>query len=432
MGAGGTGFPFDIYRRLKALPRAVGVYSYGRHILWPRPGELPYPGGELLIDPTRRYLDTLRRHGLRSMREQEARVRELWHGVPLEPDAYRRVVREMLAETGRCTVLTHTTFRGVEQSGGRIEALVLNDGRRVRARAYVDSTGDARLAAACGCETMYGQESKAAYDEPDAPEKPTGHLNGTTLIYRVTPVSQPRVEPLPEDVPAECWWRASFPVASIVQMPRGDRNVNMLPTMEGRETVDLGEAAYAECRRRVLAHWHHCQVSFPEFRGYRLTWIAPALGIREGRRLVGAYVLTEHDLLAGLSGQRHEDVIAIADHAMDTHGASTGRAGCGELREPYGVPYRCLVPSDAEHPPDNLLVACRAASFSSLAASSCRLSRTMMQLGQAAGTAVALSVEGGVPLPRVPPGKLRAALREQHVQLEWPMTKAVRAVLAVE
>ena len=35
MGAGGTGLPFEIYKRLRALPRAVGIYSYGRHILWP-------------------------------------------------------------------------------------------------------------------------------------------------------------------------------------------------------------------------------------------------------------------------------------------------------------------------------------------------------------------------------------------------------------
>jgi hypothetical protein len=214
-----------------------------------------------------------------------------------------------------------------------------------------------------------------------------------------------------------------------VQYPCGDLNVNALPTMEGRETYDLGhEAAYAECRRRVLAHWHHAQTTFPEFRKFRRSWIAPALGIRESRRVVGEYVLTEHDLLAGLSGQKHEDVIAIADHPMDTHGPSTGRAGCGYLREPYGVPYRCLIPKGY----DNLLVACRAASFSSLAASSCRLSRTMMQVGQAAGTAAVLAQEQSVSLPRVSYAALQDALRAQHVQLDWPMPDELHAYLARE
>jgi len=77
--------------------------------------------------------------------------------------------------------------------------------------------------------------------------------------------------------------------------------------------------------------------------------------------------LAQHDLMAGLGRQEHDDIIAIADHAMDTHGASTGRAGTREHDQPYGVPYRCLLPRDV----DNLLVACRGASFSSVAASSC-------------------------------------------------------------
>jgi hypothetical protein len=347
----------------------------------------------------------------------------------MEPDAYRQVAERMLAETGHCTTLTGTTFAEVQATDGHVESLVLTDGRRIQADAYVDGTGDGVFAVACGCETMYGQESRAAFGEPDAPEEPTGHLNGTTLIYRVTPVEAPGIEPLPEDIPPECWWRDRFPVASIVQTPCGDLNVNTLPTMEGRETQRLGhEAAYVECRRRVLAHWHHCQVTFPEFRHYRRNWIAPALGIRESRRVAGEYVLTEHDLLAGLSGQAHSDIIAIADHAMDTHGSSTGRAGCGELREPYGVPYRCLMPKGF----DNLLVACRAASFSSLAASSCRLSRTMMQLGQAAGTAAAIAKELSVSLPQVPYDVLREALRDQHVQLDWPMPDRLRAYLSNE
>ena len=47
MGAGGTGIPFDLYRRLKQVPNAVGIYSYGRHLAWFKPDKEPYrfPGG---------------------------------------------------------------------------------------------------------------------------------------------------------------------------------------------------------------------------------------------------------------------------------------------------------------------------------------------------------------------------------------------------
>ena len=98
------------------------------------------------------------------------------------------------------------------------------------------------------------------------------------------------------------------------------------------------------------------------------------------------------------------------------------------MHEPYGIPYRCLIPKGRR----NLLVACRAASFSSLAASSCRLSRTMLQLGQAAGTAVALAKRQKVDLPDVPVETLREALRVQHVQLDHPMPDSLRNYLEEE
>jgi hypothetical protein len=422
--AGGTGIPFDIYCRLKRLPYAVAVQSIGRHGLWPGAGE-PYrfPGGENVIDPSRRYVESLQRCGARSMAEDEAFVREFWHGVVFEPDAYCRVVEELLAETGNCTLLRNTTFADVRVDGGRIERVALSNGDEVTAEFYADCTADVHLAAACGCQTMFGQESQEAFGEPGAPETPSGHLNGVTLIYRVAPASDDTVERLPDGVPQACWWGAGFPGAVMDQLPGGDMTVNMLPTMEGREAFEAGpEAAYEECRRRVLAHWHWLQAEYAEFRRYRLKWIAPALGVREGRRVVGRYVLREQDVRAGLSSQSHDDVIAITDHCLDTHGHTTGRAGCGELREPYGVPYRCLLPVGV----DNLLVACRGASFSSLAASSCRLSRTMMGLGQVAGTAAAIAKRRGCDLADVPPQELREALLDQHVQLEWPLPDELR------
>jgi hypothetical protein len=196
----------------------------------------------------------------------------------------------------------------------------------------------------------------------------------------------------------------------------------MLPTMQGEEFLRLGyPAAYAECRRRVLAHWHYLQTrpDFPEFQRYTISWIAPSLGVRETARVVGEYILTEHDILKGISCQTDPDIITLADHAMDRHGEG---GGCVELREPYGVPYRCLLPKGI----DNLLVACRGASFSSIAASSCRLSRTMMALGHAAGVAAALAKENGATLRAVPAEALRETLRLQHAELDWPRSAPSR------
>ncbi|HOR98565.1 MAG TPA: FAD-dependent oxidoreductase, partial [Kiritimatiellia bacterium] len=74
----------------------------------------------------------------------------------------------------------------------------------------------------------------------------------------------------------------------------------------------------------------------------------------------------------------------------------------------YGIPYRCLLPLKTT----NVLIAGRAASFSAIAASSCRLSRTMMQLGQAAGTAAHLSCSGNIPLREVQASEIRRVMAE--------------------
>ena len=428
-GVGGTGFPFEIYKRLKKTPHGVGIYTHRRHMSVPIPGQPVFPGGEQVIDPDRRYVDSLRRFAGRSVERDWTFTREHCHGVPFEPAAYERVIGEMLAETGRVTVRVGTSFESVQMAARRITAIVLDSGEIIEADNYVDATADIHLAAAAGCQTQLGQEARTVYHEPSAPENPTDRLNAATLIYRVDPrQGDPAVDPLPDDVPENCWWQPDFPVAACNEYPAGGWNINMLPTMEGLEVWRLGpEQAYPECRRRVIAHWHHFQTIFPEWRQYRLTWVAPALGIRETRRLVGRHVLTEHDLEATLKNQTHPDLICIADHPKDVH----GEARQGMMKEvafPYGVPFRCLLPNEF----DNLAVACRGASFSSIGASSCRLSRTMMQLGQAAGTAAAIARQRCIPISETPAEALRAVLQARHVQLTWPATPDLQSYLEAE
>ena len=422
-GAGGTGLPFEIYKRLHKIPGAAGITSFDRHILWPEPGRPRFPGGFRKIDPERSYTDTLMRHGARSMRVDEEFCREHWHSVVFERRHYVKVLRGMLEETRNCDIRTGTTFTGIEAKDGVVSAVTLSSGERVEASFWIDSTGDGVLCIAAGCEALRGIDPRSLFNESGAPKNGSDAVNGVSLIYRVAPTEEPAVEPLPDGIPEECWWRGRFPVVSCFEYPTGDRNMNMLPTMSGGEFVSLGrDKAYEECERRVYAHWHHLQKSYPEFRRFRLKWIAPMLGIRESNRILCEYMLREQDLTARLDGQEHGDIIAIADHSMDRHGPG---GASGELDQPYGVPYRCLIPRGFR----NLLVACRGAGFSSIAASSCRLSRTMMQLGQAAGTAAVLADRLEMDLPEVPPDELQKALRKQHVQLEHPMPPGLKRYL---
>lgn len=421
-GVGGDVLPREIYERLREIPQATAIWSIGRHLCWPKPGQPKFPGGECVVDPARTYQDTQWRCGTRGYQE-ETRTREQWHGVIFEPEAYAQVVEEMFRETGRGTLWKNTRFLDAVGAEGKVHRLrVERDGsvQEIQADFVVDASADGLVCQSLGCECLVGAEASHQFGETAAPRTADPRqINAVSLIFRVTPVDSPAIEPLDpaslENLPTR------WPGVHLVHYPNGDRCLNMLPTMEGREFwqwIESGPAgyaqAYAECERRVRGYWHHLQTQSPEFRSFRIHWIAPTLGVRESRRVVGEYLLTQQDLLAGLSGQRHPDLIAIADHPMDLHGEEN--KGCPELGQPYGIPLRCLIPKGWK----NLLVAGRCASFTHIAASSCRLSRTMMDLGYAAGLAAQLARESSGDVRRLDAAILRQRLVEQGATLSWP------------
>ena len=329
----------------------------------------------------------------------------------------------MLAATGNCEIRLATSIKAVQAKDGRVHRATLSDGTVVEAGAWIDGTGDGILCQMAGCEQLFGIDPRSRFDEPGAPEEASPQVNPPTLIFRATKVRTPLVEKLPNGIPEKTWWR-EHPVSSCVNhYPNGDLNINMLPTMESDEFASMSEPqAYAECRRRVYCHWHFLQTVFPEFQYYRMGHVFSMLGVRESHRTVCEKTLTENDILLTLRRQEDPDIIAINDHALDRHGQG---GGCPELEFPYGIPYRCLIPKGQR----NLLIACRAAGFSSIAASSTRLSRTLLQLGQATGNAVALAKESGCELPEVSPRHLRDRLSEEHVQLEYPLGEKLEAYL---
>ena len=107
-------------------------------------------------------------------------------------------------------------------------------------------------------------------------------------------------------------------------------------------------------------------------------------------------------------------MIVIADHGMDLHGSKNPR----RVVYPYGIPYRCLLPEGT----DNLLVAGRIAGFSCLAASSCRLSRTIIRLGEAAGFAAAMAVRD-----KQPPNRIEAQKIQEQMYLKEEISNTGRS-----
>lgn len=342
--------------------------------------------------------------------------------LPFEPRALVYAARQLLDATGRCQTLLSTTFFHAQVEGGRIKAVeAWFSGKRlvVEADVFIDCTADGDVCAEAGCDYHIGEDPRSRYREQTAPEDAGMHLNGLTLCYRITDTGVKQKPYLPEGIKEGI---CPKPV-HIVVLPNGDHLLNPVDMIDGNAILHFDYSQMMrEGYRRVLEHFYWLQKLDPRKKtrwtrftgpaGYS-TWtisgIAPRIGVRETRRIIGDYVLTEHDCLAGVGGQKHGDIIAISDHAVDIHGRK------GRLYEvpngPYGIPYRCLLPRGVK----NLMIASRAASFSHVAASSCRLSRTMMTLGQAAGHAAVLCVKHRVSPRQVDMRQLQADLKSQGV-----------------
>ena len=141
------------------------------------------------------------------------------------------------------------------------------------------------------------------------------------------------------------------------------------------------------------------------------------LYIREGRRMVSGYVMTQADCE---SKRMAEDSVGLASYPMDSHfcqrvvvienGQQTVRneGGFGHgCPKPYPVSYRAIVPKKEEC--SNLLVpVCLSASH--VAYGSIRMEPVFMILGQSAGAAAALAIDESVAVQDLPYGKLRAEL----------------------
>lgn len=341
-------------------------------------------------------------------------------GIVYEPRTFDYAAREMLEATGRCQTLLATTFCRARVEGDTIKAVgAWFAGKRllIEADVFIDCTADGDVCADAGCEFHMGEDPRSLYNEPSAPEQAQMSLNALTLCYRITDTGIPQKPYLPTGVKS-----GSCPMsACYTKMPNGDVVVNAVGMLKGNAILCTEHSRLMrEAQRRVYAHFHTIQTEASDKKQWG-TWtisgIAPRIGVRETRRILGDHVLTENECRAGLAKQSHKDIIAIADHAIDLHGK---RGQFIRMEGPYGIPYRCLLPKGVR----NLMIASRAASFSHIAASSCRLQRTMMTLGQAAGNAAALAVKHRVEPRRIDVADLQARLQSQGVDISAPVQKS--------
>jgi FAD dependent oxidoreductase len=407
------------------------------------------------------WLDFMRRverHYATTYGRDSQQVRDCWRGAYYEPRVARRAFEQMLAEQ-QVRVLTHhrlQTTTLAPSAGQRrriVRARFLTGGDRaveLGARIFIDATYEGDLMAAAGAPHRQGSEARAEYNEPLAPLEANRHLMACNFRIPLTrepanrlPLSRPpdydprRYRKAVELIQSGQVRRREFGGAGWVlddfirarPLPNGKADFNdrmgspvsvklVTECSEWPAANPVGPAGrariYAKAKKQALglfwflAHdpalpdWVHAAMrewGLPKDEYPNNQHWTPQLYIREGRRMLGESVFTQHDCEPRPGSVRtrlQPDSVAIGDYSINSHGTHYGADGrlLGVLSHPvrpWQVPYGVIVPRTVDG-----LLAPVAVSASHVGYCAIRMEPTWTALGQAAGIAAALSLRHGV------------------------------------
>jgi len=264
---------------------------------------------------------------------------------------------------------------------------------RFEAKVFIDCSGDGIIGALAGADWMMGRESVEAYGEPHAQVCPDDRTLGTTLFYYVKDTgklvryfapdfaySLEYIEKLltrtGKTIKPECsgcclWW---FEFGGVLN------------------TIAENETIRDELQRLMYGIWNYIKNS-GRYKAETLTleWVGFVPGKRESRRFFGPHVLCEKDIAKLV---KFEDGVCFGGSPIDPHPPegiySSEPSNINLLLEGiYEIPLSCLYSRNIS----NLLFAGRLVSASHVAFCSLRVMKTCAVIGQAAGTAAALSVK---------------------------------------
>jgi len=331
--------------------------------------------------------------------------------------AYKIAADELVTGSG-ARILFHAMAVGAVMRAGaaaEIDAVIIESksGRRaVRGRFFVDASGDGDLAAWAGV--------------PWEKAPPIDGMMYPSLMFRINGVDVGRAGPAPWRTverlmdEAERAGTHTFPRKKPIVRPQRNplewrANLTQLRTADGGaiDGTDVDQLTLGELtgRQQALDAFTFIRDRTPGFEDSYIVDIAPQIGIRETRRIIGAYQLTEDDVLGCAD---FDDTIGVNGWPVEAHVAGTvefrwqrGERGFNQL------PFRIIVPPATA----NLYVAGRCASMTHGAQSAARVTGPCFAMGEAAGTAAAMALDAGSSGAAVDIAELQRRLQDQGAYL---------------
>lgn len=339
------------------------------------------------------------------------------HAQAYDIAAFKCAADALLVAEG-VKLLFHALAAGVVRTAkGNIDALLLEtkSGRvAVRGGCFIDCSGDADIAHWAGVPTETGDDQ--------------GHTLYPTLMFRVGNIDAERAGEAWKTIPALMDQATdsgefTFPRRGAIVRPQKRSyewrvNVTQLKNRDGTPTdgTDVSSMTEGELegRRQIVDYLRFLRTKVPGFEGAYALEIAPQLGIRETRRLVGEYMLTADDVLRCVD---FDDTIGVNGWPLEMHVAGDVKWVWQPIPESRGynqLPYRMILPRRATAGGvDNLLVAGRCASMTHDGQSAARVTGACFVMGQAAGTAAVLAGRQGRSVHDIDVKELQRHLVEQ-------------------
>ena len=313
----------------------------------------------------------------------------------------KMVVDKMVTDSG-IDILMHSQLVESKVKDGMITSVKVASKSgmiKIEGKMFIDATGDADLAYLSGVKCVKSKElqpgsimyrlgnvdmeKSRAFVRSGKLEEAINRANSSGEFY----ISRHDGLILPTPRPNEA-------VIGFSHIPVDATDTLSLTKAELKAHVEVNES-FRLLKNRV-----------PGFENSYILDMASSVGIRETRRLAGQYVLREEDVL---TAAKFDDGICRCAWPIELHTKESTQLRFLKAGEWYDIPFRCCLPKEIH----NLLVAGRSISCDGQAQASCRVVAPSMAVGQACGTACAISVKRKAGLKELDIMHLKEALRNQ-------------------
>lgn len=317
--------------------------------------------------------------------------------ITYEPEGMKLLLEDLLVEAGVKFQL-HTRVAAAYRDGRQLKTVITESksGREAwSAPVFIDTTGDGDLGALAGCEWEIGEAR-------DCPCQPMS-LNALLVVKDAS-----LLKPMLHDEDPKCKDNFLAEIKKTGQFPSYSKPTlwqirdNLLLVMMNHEygikPFDAAEVTTATVRARSEMNRivNGLRGLGGIWEGLQLVATAEQIGVRDGRRIRGRYVVSKDDVT---NGARHEDAVVRPTFSVDIHALSmdmnktAAYSNAGFKVKPYDIPLRALIAKDV----DGLLMAGRCISGDFIAHASYRVTGNATAMGEAAGAVAALAAKSHRP-----------------------------------